>query len=206
MHTGKRPRNTLSCVIKACFHLQVTKFALEKRASGPKCSFPGSDCSILPRSCRWLLMAASIEKSTSCFSLWVKYLRRRRRKSVGGDLKYGAPRTTSELNNNSVLMGVISGEYPGSLCHPSFFSLLVPFCLFVPPRGHRDKGRTGFCSNSWWVLGQITALHKIKKKRNQRVWRGIDRTLVGFLLGFHPLEHAWNMKSWKTLCSCWNDN
>lgn len=29
----------------------------------------------------------------------------------------------------------------------------------------------------------------------------IDCTLVGFLLVFHPPEHAWNMKSWKTLCA-----
>lgn len=46
----------------------MTKFALEKWASGAKCSFPGSDCSILRPLCRWLLMAPSIQKSTSCFS------------------------------------------------------------------------------------------------------------------------------------------
>lgn len=41
---------------------------LEKRASGAKRVFPGSDSLCLWSLCRWLLTAPSIEKSTSCFS------------------------------------------------------------------------------------------------------------------------------------------
>lgn len=48
--------------------------ALEKWASGVKCGFPGSDSLSLWSLCRWLLMAPSIAKSTSSFSLRVKYL------------------------------------------------------------------------------------------------------------------------------------
>lgn len=139
----------------------MTKFALEKWASGAKCSFPGSDCLIVRPPCRWLLMAPSIQKSTSCVSLWVKYLHRQYHKSVRGNLKNGAAKTTSKPHNNCADGGVITGEegsFPPSVFLLSF--LISAFCVFVLLRWHQEKGRIGFCSNSWWIHGHITVLRK----------------------------------------------
>lgn len=186
--------NTLSCMLKTCFAYSsckcqkthrrahnssfMRKFiddrilsALEKRVSGVKLGFPGSDSLSLWSLCRWLLMTPPIAKSTSSSSLRVKYLLRWCRKSVGGDLKYGSLWTTLELNAEQLLMFVLQ---LGSAA--AFVSVTAPPISPASPRrnsflsafAHEHSVRTrptvGSLCRGWWLHKENAAHPKTPQR------------------------------------------
>lgn len=93
-----------------------------------------------------------------------------------------------QLESAAAFVSVIAPPISPPSAHPFFFSskpTVEPFC-------HSD---------SWWNQKENATHPKPSTYKST----DIDRTLVEFLLVFHPLKHAWNMESVKSpLCSCWN--
>lgn len=124
-------------------------------------------------------MAASIQKSTSCFSLRVKYLRRRCCKSVRGDVSDSPLKTTSKPANNCADGGGSQLEYRAAspTPHPTSSALLsVLISAFFASLSHRvdtgTKGELGCAATADEpVVRSLLCTEKKPKKTTQQVWR-----------------------------------